>query len=129
MSEFVLDASALLALMNDEPGADAVSSALPRAVISAVNLTEVVAKLCDYGLSEEETWEALGDFDLEVAPFDEALAYVAGELHRSTRRKGLSLGDRACLALAKEKGRAALTTDRAWAELDLDIEVRLIRDQ
>lgn len=128
MTEFVLDASALLASIKDEPGAEAVIAVLPRAVISAVNLSEVVAKLCDYGLSEEETREALGVIHLEVAAFDESLAYGAGELHRSTRRKGLSLGDRACLALAKQTGLPVLTTDRAWAGLDVGVEVRLIRD-
>ncbi len=128
MTEFVLDASALLALIKDEPGTEAVIAVLPRAVISAVNLSEVIATLCDFGLSEEETREALGVMNLEVAAFDESLAYVAGELRRSTRSKGLSLGDRVCLALAQQTGLPALTTDRAWAGLDVGVEVRLIRN-
>jgi len=128
MSEVVLDASALLALLNDEPGSDVVAMVLSGAAISTVNLAEVIAKLTAYGLSDEEVGEALGTFGLEVTPFDETHAYIAGGLYRSTRPFGLSLGDRACLALAKQNGLPVMTADRAWAGLEIGIEVRVIRE-
>lgn len=114
----VLDASALLALLNDEPGAEHVAEAVVAgALISAVNLSEVAAKLSDYGLSAAEIREALGSLDLEIVPFGEALALGAGLLRAATRASGLSLGDRACLALAASLGLPALTADRHWAGL------------
>jgi ribonuclease VapC len=113
----ILDASALLALLNGEPGAEQVASVLAKARISAVNLSEVVAKLSDYGMPEAEIREALGGLGLEVAPFGEAQAYAAGLLRGVTRARGLSLGDRAFLALAQDQGLPALTTDSGWAGL------------
>lgn len=123
-----LDASALLALLRGEPGAGQVALALPEAVISAVNLSEVAAKLSDYGIPAQDIAATFGQLDLDVRPFDAAQAYIAGGLRQPTRGKGLSLGDRACLALAAQLRVAAMTADRAWAGLSLDgIEVRLIR--
>jgi PIN domain nuclease of toxin-antitoxin system len=123
----VLDASAILALLNDEPGAAAVAAALEDAVVSAVNLSEVVAKLLEVGLSREEADEALGGLGLEVQPFDEAAAWAAGTLRGATRRAGLSLGDRACLALARQLGVPALTADAAWLKAATGADVRLVR--
>jgi PIN domain nuclease of toxin-antitoxin system len=123
----VLDASAILALLNDEPGAAAVAAALEDAVVSAVNLSEVVAKLLEVGLSREEADEALGGLGLEVQPFDETAAWAAGALRAATRRTGLSLGDRACLALARELGVPALTADAAWLKAATGADVRLVR--
>lgn len=113
----VLDASALLALLQHEPGSDVVANLLPRAVISAVNLSEVVAKLADRGVPRAELRLALDGLDLDVRGFDTDSAYAAGELRRTTRDAGLSLGDRACLSLAMQLGAAAVTADRAWAGL------------
>lgn len=127
MGRVVLDASAILALLNDEPGAAAVAAALEDAVVSAVNLSEVVAKLLEVGLSREEADEALGGLGLEVQPFDEAAAWAAGTLRAATRRAGLSLGDRACLALARELGVPALTADAAWLKAATGADVRLVR--
>ena len=127
MGKVVLDASALLALVNEEAGADTVLGAVPDSVISAVNLAEVIAKLTDHGLVEDETREVLVAFALEIVPFDEDLAFLVGHLYGPTRRHGLSLGDRACLALARKMRLPALTADRSWAKLDLGIDVRLIR--
>lgn len=123
----VLDASALLALLQGERGAESLADGLAESAISAVNLSEVAAKLAEAGLPELELREALGPLGLEVVPFDEELAYRAGLLRPATRGQGLSLGDRACLALARARGLPAVTTDRAWKKLALGVEVRVLR--
>lgn len=111
----VLDASAVLALLQNEPSADAVAKLVPNAIISAVNLSEVVAKLSDSGMPSEAVRAALVELPIDVQPFDRDLAHDAGELRRVTRQAGLSFGDRACLALARRLGLRAVTMDRAWA--------------
>ena len=113
----VLDASALLALLQNEPGAEVVADLLPHGIMSAVNLSEVVAKLMDHGMPLEEAREALDGLPIDVASFDRDAAFAAGELHGVTRGARLSLGDRACLALATRLGATAVTADRAWASL------------
>ena len=113
----VLDASAVLALLQGEPGVDVVLQALPRGAISAVNLSEIVAKLADHGMPVDAVRAALDGLPLEVHAFDRDAAYAAGELRRATKRAGLSFGDRACLALAGRLGSMAVTADRAWASL------------
>ena len=124
----VLDASAVLALLGDEPGAEAVLAALPRATISAVNLSEVVAKLAERGMPEEAIRAALDGLDLDPRPFDAAAAHAAGALRPATRAAGLGLGDRACLALAARLGAMALTADPGWAALDVPgLRVSLLR--
>jgi ribonuclease VapC len=125
--EAVIDASALLALLNAEPGADIVSEALPGGVISAVNLSEVVAKLCEVGIPEEAIHQALQPLGLEIVPFNEEQAYQAGLLRTVTHDMGISLGDRACLSLAIMLGVVALTADRAWAELSIGAKIKMIR--
>jgi PIN domain nuclease of toxin-antitoxin system len=127
VSELVLDASALLALLNDEPGAEVVASHLDGAVVSAVNISEVVAKLADAGVPPDVIRAALDELDLEVLPFDTLHAYAAGELRPLTRHLGLSFGDRACLAVGQVLGRPVLTTDRNWQTLKLPIPVHLVR--
>ena len=127
MSKVVIDASALLALLNAEAGSDVVSEALPGAAISAVNLAEVAAKLVEANMPIDAVRTILEPLDLDVRPFDAELAYASGALRATTRRLGLSLGDRACLALGQLLARPVLTTDRAWAGLDLGVTVRTIR--
>lgn len=127
MSSVVLDASALLALLNQEPGTEAWSAVIGGSVISAVNLYEVVAKLADAGMPEAEIRDALDPLGLEVADFDAEDAYRAGMLRPRTRGFGLSLGDRACLALARQANLPALTADQAWAELRIGVEIRALR--
>ncbi|OGO32660.1 MAG: twitching motility protein PilT [Chloroflexi bacterium RBG_16_56_11] len=127
MPEVVIDASALLALLNAEPGADIVAETLPGGVISAVNLSEVVAKLCDAGMPEKAIHQALQPLGLEIIPFDEEHAYQAGLLRASTQDRGVSLGDRACLSLAKMLGVVALTADKAWAGLSVGATIKVIR--
>lgn len=115
----VLDASAILALLYGEPGQDRIREKLRGAEVrvGAVNVSEVVAKLAEAGFEEPESREALGALSAEVHPFDEDLAYAAGEIRPETRGRGLSLGDRACLALARSLGVSAVSTDAAWEGL------------
>lgn len=127
MSEVVLDASALLALLNGEPGAEEVEGTIPGAAIGAVNLSEIVAKLSEGGMPEEAIRLALDGIELEVVPFDGPLAYGAGLLRVPTRSLGLSFGDRACIALGRQLGAPVLTTDRRWRELSVGVEIRVIR--
>ena len=127
MPEAVIDASALLALLNAEPGAGVVAEALSGGVISAVNLSEVVAKLCEVGMPEKAIQQALQPLGLEVIAFTEEQAYQAGLLRTATQGTGLSLGDRACLSLAEMLGAVALTADRAWAGLSVRVTVKVIR--
>lgn len=123
----VLDASAVLALLNNEPGAAKVASALNDASISAVNLAEVAAKLSDYGMAQGDIENALGNLTLRVLPLDEAGALASAALRQPTRPAGLSLGDRCCLALGQAVGGSVLTADRAWTKLGLGITVTAIR--
>ena len=126
MSEVVLDASALMAVLREEPGAVEVEALLDAAAISAVNLSEVQAKLVERGTPAASAWSWLVGLELEVIGFDVAQARVAGDLRAPTLSRGLSLGDRACLALAQLLDRPAVTADRAWAGLDVGIEIRTI---
>ena len=124
---YVLDASALLCLLNQEPGASAVGAVMAGAKISAVNLIEVISKLIDKGLDGRTVVSDLSELDIVVIDLDRRQAERAGLLRLETRGQGLSLGDRACLALAVETGSIALTGDRAWATLNLGVEVELFR--
>ncbi len=123
----VLDASGLLVLLNAEPGATTVAEVLPQAVMSAVNLSEVVSKLSENGMPENLVREVLEGLFLEIIPFDIEQSYQAGWLRPSTRAIGLSIGDRACIGLAQRLGLPVLTADHVWATVDLAVEVRLVR--
>ena len=127
MSEVVLDASAVIALINKEPGADVVDAVLDDAVISAVNLSEVIAVLIDAGFEFDRAQAMVRRIGLPVIAFDETQGLHAGGLRAITRAAGLSLGDRACLCLAEQRDAAALTADRRWATLGLRPAIRLIR--
>jgi len=116
VSDAVLDASAVLALLNGEPGHEAVAAVLPGAVLGAVNLAEVVSKLLGRGVSADDAQEAVRCLGVELAPYTAAQAFRTGELRPLTRVFGLSLGDRACLALAAERGATAITAERHWDE-------------
>lgn len=95
--------------------------------MSAVNLAEVVGRLADWGFVESEVIAALVRVPVQVVDFDSALAMASGMLRPATRRAGLSLGDRACLALGAQLGAPVFTTDRSWQALGLPVEVRVIR--
>jgi PIN domain nuclease of toxin-antitoxin system len=132
VSSIVFDSSALLAIINGEPGAVlALSVISAETLVSAVNVAEVYTKLVNYGLQAIETGMELLDA-VTVVPFTDPQAFRAAEITRSTRYAGLSLGDRACLALGIELDAEVYTadrvwTDRVWADLNLDCRVPLIR--
>lgn len=128
MSDAVLDASALIAMLRQEPGGDMVAAVLENAVISSVNLTEVITRMIDKGFTPEQAREITVASNINTIAFDEELAVIAGMMRISTRSRGLSLGDRACLALAHRMSVPALTADRNWLAVDVGVNVRLIRD-
>jgi len=127
MTDTVLDASAVLAWLYEEPGMDRVGEALDGALLSSVNAAEAVTKLIRNGIDPSGATQRVRDLPCLIVSVDEELGLRAGELFPVTRHKGLSLGDRVCLALAEREGLAVLTTDRAWADLDLGVEIVLIR--
>lgn len=127
MKPVVLDASALIASIYEEKGADAVDRRLANALISTVNLTEVASYMIRQGMAPDEAEMLLRDLSLVVEDYDENQAFAAAGLLNKTASKGLSLGDRACLALALTKGLPVLTADRAWASLDTGVKVETIR--
>jgi len=123
----VLDSSAVLAIINKEPGAEIVADLIGDALLSAVNFAEVITKLVERSGSLERAQKALAILDLNVVDFDRDLAEQAGGLAAQTKVRGLSLGDRSCLALALRERVPAVTGDRAWQDIKLGIEVRLFR--
>jgi ribonuclease VapC len=124
---YVLDASAVLCLLQEEKGAERVARALPAAVIGAVNYSEVVSKLVESGIDEPTADGLMDTLQLNVIPFDRSQARLAGALRATTRRLGLSLGDRACLALAATEGAIALTCERAWTKFEAPCKVEALR--
>jgi ribonuclease VapC len=125
--EIVADASAVLAALKNEPFSHFEPRELVGATISAVNLSEVLSKLHDDGLDEAQADAAASLMELRAVAFDEPQARSAARLRTLTRRAGLSLGDRACLALGQNLNRSVVTADRAWASLDVGVEIVLIR--
>lgn len=114
MSEVVLDASALIALLRDEPGAAKVAARLAEARMSSVNYAEVVSHFIRAGMPAEQVDAMLAPLPVVIVEADQALATIAGRLRATTAEAGLSLGDRFCLALARRDGLLALTADRQW---------------
>jgi ribonuclease VapC len=123
---YALDASALLAVFLHERRAEQVHDLLPKSVISSVNISEAVAKMQERGMPEKQIVETVADLRFQIVVFDTAQAIRAGRMRTAARTKGLSLGDRACLALAIGEGATAVTTDGAWSGLDLPVPVLLI---
>lgn len=125
----VLDASALLAMLLEEPGGDEVAGLLPRTRVSAVNLAEVLGRLARDSAPDEVLTGVEARLRPLALPFEAPLTVETGRLIRVAR--GLSLGDRACIATAKHFGLPVITADKVadkvWAKLDLGVEVRLIR--
>lgn len=124
----VVDSSAVLAVIYRERGADQLSpELLANAVMSSVNLAEVHSKLVATGWDAEQAWEDCVVVVDEILPFTTDHAKRAGTMISKTRPLGLSLGDRACLALALEHNAPVYTADRSWKNLKLPIPVHLIR--
>ncbi|MGA2248990.1 type II toxin-antitoxin system VapC family toxin [Terracidiphilus sp.] len=123
----VLDSSAILALLLGEPGGRLVVPHLDEAAVSAVHLSEVHSRLIHLGEPPAAAWERLMALRCEIWPFTEEQARVAAELISITRPYGLSLGDRACIALAMERKAKILTADRVWKQLSLGVEVEVVR--
>ena len=127
----LLDASALLASINEERGANTVETALSDAAMSSVNVAEVASKLSEHGWSPTDIGPLFEQLQLSIIPFDLSTALRSGQLRQATRNFGLSLGDRACLALAKSRQAVAVTADRAWTGLDpsLGMAIECIRQE
>jgi PIN domain nuclease of toxin-antitoxin system len=126
LSDAVLDSSAVLAVILEEPGAEQVEPLLPGGIVSAVNLGEVTAKLRDLGMPEATAETVLSGLQIDVRAHDWQAALAAGFLRPATRRAGLSLGDRACLALAATLGLRAVTADRSWASVSEATGVQVV---
>ncbi|PAX06319.1 PIN domain-containing protein [Sphingomonas lenta] len=120
MTSAVLDASAVLALVRDEPGGDKVAPHVGRAAISAVNLQEVVKELMLSGLEQPVIRELLAELRLDVHTHDADAAFAAAALHEHTKEFGRGLGDRSCMALAITLGVPAITADREWRKVKVD---------
>ena len=127
MSAIVFDSSVLIAILRQEPGSDVGEQSLNDALISTVNLAEVATYLARNSVPPETINQALAAFPIEVVPFDREQGLIAGCLYPACKSLGLSLGDRACLALAKSKNLPILTADQAWLKLEIDVTVSSIR--
>jgi PIN domain nuclease of toxin-antitoxin system len=127
VTKSILDASALLAVLGDEPGGEIVVPVLDGAAISTVNWSEVLARYVALGLGAAGREAELESLGVSVVPFTGRQAEIAAGLLPLTRKAGLSLGDRACLALALDVGGRPVTADRAWGRLDVGLDVTLIR--
>jgi ribonuclease VapC len=126
-ADLVVDASAVIAFLVGEPFTRFDGERLGGAFISAVNLSEVLARLPAIGVPESETAIAIARLNLRVVAFDEAQARATARLHPLTRQAGLSLGDRACIALGNARGCPVVTADRVWATVDVGVEIVLVR--
>ena len=127
MADWVLDASAVLALMRMEAGAAKVVTALPGAVLASINAAEVVGRLVREGVTAEAARLMMIELGCPILPVDAELGFRAGALGADGPARGLSLGDRCCIALAEREGLTALTADRAWSGLGLPIKIAMIR--
>ncbi len=123
----VLDSSAILAVILNEPGNQKVAPFLQGGLLSTVNLAEVQTRLAQLGVAADHAWNRILSFHCEVCFFSDEQARIAAELITATKPFGLSLGDRACLALAMDRKARIYTTDRIWKNLDLPIEIEVIR--
>lgn len=123
----VLDASALLAFLYKEPGRDRVAAQMGACCLSTVNLSEAIGRFVRDGHSADQVFDQIQATSIEIVPLSAAEATVAASLIPLTKPLGLSLADRACLALAITRNVPVLTTDRAWAGLDIGVPVHVIR--
>ena len=127
MASFVLDASAILAMLRSEPGSEQVTEVVADALVLVVNEAEVIGKLIQRGQTPDEALEVVRSLPYRLIDLDRDLGRQAGAWWGVTKAQGLSIADRCCLALAEREKLPALTTDAAWAKTTLDVDVRLIR--
>ena len=127
MTSAVLDASALLAFLHQEPGGEKVVSVLSRCVISAVNLAETYSQLARQGAALQAASHQIQRLQIPIIPFDNGQAMLTASLHNITRGQGLSLGDCVCLALGMSQKAIVVTADRRWTALPIDVEIVQIR--
>jgi PIN domain nuclease of toxin-antitoxin system len=127
VTDFVLDASALLALLNEEPGKDLVPEAIGDCSISAVSYCEMIGKLIDAGVPDDDARETVELLNIEIVDFDAEPAVQAASLRLATKSFGLSLGERCCLALGVARKATVLTSERAWSKLRMGLRVKVIR--
>lgn len=128
MNKVVLDSSALLALIKNEVGADVVEPLLGRIVMSSLNVAEAAGILIDLGLSHEECKNNIEPYIDVIVPLDVQQSFDVAFLKKHTKHKGLSIGDRACIALGIKMELPIYTADKIWADLDLeDAKIILIR--
>ena len=127
MSKYVLDASAVLALLNDEPGKERVEAVLSESIISAVNYCEVLSKLIEIGMTEKEASNSVELLNLGVIDFDRRMGRLAAALRKRTKALGLSLGDRACLSLGQVRKATVVTAERVWPKLRIGVKTQVIR--
>jgi ribonuclease VapC len=127
MFEIVLDSSAILSVLHLEAGAESIASTMSQSLVSVANEAEVITVLIRRGKSPMQAVEYVAGLPYRRVELDVSLAQRAGALWRDVKPRGLSLGDRCCLALAEREGLPILTGDKRWADLSLGIEVRLFR--
>ncbi len=127
MKKTVIDSSAILALLNKEKGAELVEKKLEGAIISSVNFSEVLVVGARNGVDYEELSQLLKNIFSNIISFDQKQARIAASLDKITSKHGLSFGDRACLALAKQENCPALTADKAWKKLDVGVVIEVVR--
>ena len=127
MSAIVFDSSVVIAILKQEQGFELAESSLSNALISTVNFSEVATYLARNSVPNDTIQEVLESFPIQVVPFDKSLALQTGFLYSSCKHLGLSLGDRACLAIAMSRKLPVLTADKVWAKLDLGIQIQVLR--
>lgn len=127
MNKYVLDASALLALINKETGHELVADVVTHSVISTVNVAEVVSVLHRHDIEVEAARHMIKGIVFAIVPFDEQQAFTAASFNKLTHKFGLSLGDRACLSVAQHLKLPALSADKLWSKLKIGIDIRIIR--
>jgi ribonuclease VapC len=117
----------VIALIRQEEGWEVIRERLHHSVISTVNISEVIHKMVEKGTPLEKASWIIRGLQIESAPFDDEQALLTASLHQPTRKHGVSLGDRACLALGLSRGWPVLTGDRRWRDLDVRVKVELFR--
>lgn len=125
MNRYVLDASALIALINEEPGSDHVKKFLSGSIMSAVNISEVVAVLTKLDIPQDSIQTVIRNLVHAIIPFDEEQAFISGYLYTDIHSKGLSFGDKACLSLGKKNDMTVLTSNPKWSEVGGGVSVEV----